>query len=610
MDHRLAVLLVNGPEAGAPSEAPRSFHWSRIQQEAPPQVLWSPTAAHQKTVPVWLEGGRLVVPKQVGDWAAVPISDTAPSRRWLYLRSGVLEGRPLALSRLNDQQAILFSFPLQPPLGGPAAMIPMKGQLLRESGPVSPSEPGCQCLSLAEDTPPGRPADGWLNPVITFWSLACPAGELRPTRQLELWRRLIDAGPLEIHPIFPAELAGRAAFLAWGERILSLRPSASRSAVELLFWGEGDGAAPVWPAFLALDQLGGAFRMSGAGKLPVPRRSWRQPGLTDPIAAEAGRLWAAAWGGESVVAQEFPASVPRLGEIFSNAGFQPCPLSADWWSQLELAYLLRYAQPAEPFLAIRLLGEWLDGQRRIAEEALKERLKDHRQCCKDLLPQIDELLTWLRDRAALGAPWLDLEAIRQRRVWTGLAEKLIRNVGHLLFNELIEAALGPLGGATGPSWLDAQRRWATSHLGSALRPGPNGAVGFDAFAYLEGFARGFIVPGSPLQIEIPLLAGVDPSGLETDFDPCRSKVHGARNFAIRLLGSLVAEGLPASPSARRQVAAEVWWRRWEEGLFKTEGRSEMALQERPGFRVGRSRLGRDDLGPGDASSPPRSQMRF
>ena len=164
-------------------------------------------------------------------------------------------------------------------------------------------------------------------------------------------------------------------------------------------------------------------------------------------------------------------------------------------------------------------------------------------------------------------------------------------------------------GSPGSAWSAALRSLAASHLGGSISKLPDGSVGFDLLGYLESFGRRFVAPASRIRVEIPW-PREGRGGTEVWLNPVASPAFGARLFAERVLTGLL-DGLVTVDGERHvELGADVWWLPWAEMLFTHPADVTVALRERPGFILGSSSLGLEQLGRGSAISARRSEMRF
>src|SRR5690349_2314413 len=233
-----SVFLVSAPPWGDRSPQGSWLEWFR--QKSPREIqlhevlqnmgldLCSP-AKGKRTLPVWYQEGDLVVGTKDSEVFGTPDGDRQKQPNRLYMRPGTCAAGTLVLQPPTDDRNIAYT-----PMNGLGdSPVALTGSLLEEKGFV-PSVPGQTAVRLVEKKEvPARRPDGWLNPVVTVWSLEHQE-ELEPfkekkTRQLEAWQRLSGEARLEILPGLAPELLGRAGFLTWGAELLARRDDPQRS---------------------------------------------------------------------------------------------------------------------------------------------------------------------------------------------------------------------------------------------------------------------------------------------------------------------------------------------------------------------------------------------
>ncbi|MCH9647768.1 MAG: hypothetical protein K0U98_05985 [Deltaproteobacteria bacterium] len=390
---------------------------------------------------------------------------------------------------------------------------------------------------------------GWVDPIVTVWSIDQAVAEGRR------WRALAKSGRWRLIPIPIRALEARATLLECWPSATPAAPESgtglpkrgigqSRSLIEALFWGtrpSAGGEIPSWLAFLCLDSLGGSFLASGFGESGEARWQWLPP-------AEGRSLHLLAdfccqiWGGEKASAAD--AALPEAARPSQS------PPKEAWFDT--------HMVPDEQ-LAHELVGD------------IVALLRQHKATAR--LPTFQALAA------------------------------------------LIEA-VGPKGRWPRTSVWDEWRRFQRGrvHLSAVGDEQGSWWVGLDHTGLLEAFSARFLVPTSPVGVQIPTFGVLDDEAVgKACFDPFHSRLFGPRKALVDLTDRLAGA---EEPGSAEDVALGFepdgrWWREWGDLVFKS--RRDIAVEIRRRFTTGShgSLLGGEDLlGGSKIVCRPRREMTF
>jgi hypothetical protein len=124
----------------------------------------------------------------------------------------------------------------------------------------------------------------------------------------------------------------------------------------------------------------------------------------------------------------------------------------------------------------------------------------------------------------------------------------------------------------------------------------DGSIQFDELSFLEGFARHYLTPESPIYVVLPLIEKESKIGC---IDIIKSVPYGHKELLRRLFA---ASEMDNSEAAFDEVQMDViyqyaWWQEWFELLFNREWNIEINfISERDGFMLMKSKLSQARLG--------------